>query len=110
VKFHWGKYKGFDIQDVPEEYLRSTVRWSEKNIQDCNAELDRRAAVEDAGKPWAERIVSVGYRELAKRFHPDLHEGTEAQMKAINNAAEFLREFVRQMPDPPTEEWPGPRE
>lgn len=100
MKLQWGKYKGSDIEDVPEEYLRSTIRWSEKNIQDCNAELERRAAIEDAERSMVDRVVSAGFRELAKRCHPDLHGGDGEEMKQLNAAVEMLRDMLRREVSP----------
>jgi curved DNA-binding protein CbpA len=39
--------------------------------------------------------VSAGFRELAKRHHPDLNGGDGETMKELNAAVEMLREMLR---------------
>ncbi|MFY9531246.1 MAG: J domain-containing protein [Candidatus Acidiferrales bacterium] len=91
----WGKYRGEDIRTIPAEYLEFILESAQETIRDCTAELERRALVEEASLSWAERIIQSGYRELARRHHPDIHGGDGEEMRAVNAAAEALRELLR---------------
>ena len=42
----FGKYAGWDLRDVPEDYLRLVIDSNGRVIADCEEELDLRAAVE----------------------------------------------------------------
>jgi hypothetical protein len=91
----FGKYKGEDIQNVPTEYLRFLVGSAQETITEVQAELSRRELVEQAALPWIRRVVEVGYRELAKKYHPDAAGGDHDDMAELNAAVERLRELVR---------------
>jgi len=43
---------------------------------------------------WTERIVSTGFRELAKKFHPDAG-GTDDEFDRLHKAYTDLREFAK---------------
>ena len=58
-----------------------------------SGELDRRAAIQNASESLVERIVSEGYRQLAKRAHPDAG-GTAEDMKALGQAREWLKDRI----------------
>jgi len=100
VTLPFGKYKGLDIQDVPVKYLSWLVTSSRDTIRMAATELERRGLKvpslrlkRDAS--WAEKIIDVGHRELAKRHHPDIPGGNTSDMQSINAAAEMLREKIR---------------
>jgi hypothetical protein len=44
-----------------------------------------------------DELISTGLKTLAKRFHPDLAGGDLARMQAINHAADWLRDRVREL-------------
>ena len=90
----WGKFKGRDLRDVDTDYLEFILESAERTVVEVGDELRRRREVELADLSWLQRIIEVGYRELAKRHHPDLG-GSDEDMKGINNAAEALRGMVR---------------
>lgn len=95
TRLKFGKYKGSDISTVPTQYLEFLVGSAEETIRECETELNRRAMVEQAELPWIRRVVEVGYRELAKKHHPDLEHGDSDDMRELNAAVEKLRELVR---------------
>jgi hypothetical protein len=95
TRLRFGKYKGSDISAVPTQYLEFLVSSAEETIAECEAELRRREAVEQAELPWIKRVVEVGYRELAKKCHPDVAGGDRDDMVELNAAVEKLRELVR---------------
>jgi hypothetical protein len=90
MRLGFGKYKDTDLRDVPEEYLQWLINSSLENVNNYQAELARREMVEEADASWTERIIKIGYRELAKRHHPD-GGGSDADMQQLNNAYENLK-------------------
>ena len=95
----WGKHKGQHIADIPADYLEWLIESSRATIAQLEAELDRRAMAEQASLPWAEKIVQAGFKELAKRVHPDVG-GNTATMTELNNAREALLELARRERQP----------
>lgn len=91
---HFGKYSGCDIRDVPTDYLEWVIENTQKTVDACKEELERRYLIEEADQSWTERVITAGYRELSKRHHPDAG-GDTADMQKLNAAVEFLREVVR---------------
>ena len=63
-------------------------------IEECKTELARRESAAEATFPWVQRVIEIGYRELARRHHPDLGGDVE-EMRELNRAVEALRELVR---------------
>lgn len=92
----FGKHKGQDIRTVPSEYLKFLVSSAQETIAECEAELGRREMIEAAELPWLRRVVEVGYRELARKCHPDVAGGDLEAMRKLNAAIEKLRELVGQ--------------
>src|SRR5262245_5732357 len=80
VRMPFGKYKGFDVEDLPRSYLE----WLWEHV-DLYEPL--RSEVEDALghdgprpcasslpvelKPVAQEIISTGYRLMSMKCHPD---------------------------------------
>jgi hypothetical protein len=94
VILRFGKYAHWPLGKVPGEYVSWLAESCEETARECRAELERRALQEDAEMPWIERLVKTGYRELAKRHHPDCGGGT-AEMREVNAAFEALQAFLR---------------
>lgn len=94
MKLDFGKYRGCDLRDIPGEYLEWLVETTRKTADAAEAEIDRRQRAEQADIGWCERLIVAGYRDLAKRHHPD-HGGDLKSMQEINAAVEVLREMVR---------------
>ena len=95
----FGRYRGQDISEVPDDYLE----WLERT-QTCD--LDQlRAAMEQRGLrthrpqprvvyqqplkpgPLIAEMIHAGYRTLAKKYHPDMGGNTQ-QMQQLNEAFE----------------------
>jgi hypothetical protein len=104
VKVPFGKFKGVELADVPDDYLR----WL-KSLGHLREPL--RSAVADeyefrfsSANPvetlpadvrvMVEEIVASGYRSLAQRHHPD-HGGATRAMQLLNDAVAWLRRMVR---------------
>lgn len=90
----FGKHKGSDIRDVPLEYLEWLADSNRETLEAIEEEIERRERLEEANMPWIERLIQAGYRELAKRHHPDVGGDTNS-MKEVNAAADKLRDMAR---------------
>lgn len=92
MRMPFGKFKGFDVDELPQDYLR----WLIENI-DLREPL--RSAVfwnhnqRKAESGWEclpdEATLKVVYRRLAQKWHPD-HGGSTEAMQALND---FLSEI-----------------
>ena len=82
-KLGFGKYADFDVRHVPEDYLRWLVKTSKESLATYETELARR-------EMDAEASVRVGFKELAKRNHPD-QGGSTVAMQELNAAYETLK-------------------
>jgi hypothetical protein len=102
VRLHFGKYKGYALEDVPFDYLA----WCDRELRDLDpwlrraiaAELERRTgAASNSGTDGSlanvEAVLGQWYRELSLRFHPD-RGGSHEAMKAINYARDRLLELL----------------
>src|SRR4051812_41299078 len=96
----WGKYKGCDLYDVPEEYLvwvldhcdrlEPTMRWA----------IGERLGLYKVGASpnvWA-RTLSEWYWRLIQKHNPH-NGGSPEAMKAVVDAYESLRELLGIKPD-----------
>lgn len=90
----FGKYKGRDVRDVPEDYLRWIIDHQQKTLNDYQAEIIRRQSLLDARLSWAERLVQAGYRSLALKYHPD-RGGDNESMQQVIAAQEKLKELIQ---------------
>ena len=93
----FGKYRGMPIEDVPTEYLEWMLDTNQRMIATIEQELDRRKLSEEAELSWIEKVIRSGYRELAKKHHPDVG-GSEDEMRQVVAAVEYLREISTQPP------------
>lgn len=106
MKMPFGKFRGVLVADLPDEYLA----WL-KGLDDLREPLRTVVEAEWGGRtaaraileadplpgdvrPWAEELVTAGYRQLAQRHHPD-RGGTGTAMQLVNGAAEWLRRQIR---------------
>jgi hypothetical protein len=85
----FGKYEGWSVRDVPEDYLQWLLSSSEDTATMCREEIARREAEEEATMGMMERIIKAGYRDLAKKYHPDAG-GDNEQMKELNASYDAL--------------------
>lgn len=90
----WGKYKGHDIESVPQDYLVYMEKWHKEGYHQVVGELRRRQQVEEAELPLVERIVAIGFRELSKSIHPD-KGGSQEEMQKLGASRDLLREAIR---------------
>lgn len=102
----FGKYRGVEIADLPDDYLswllslgddlRQPLRWA--IIAEWRSRQQPMGAVKALPPPvktMAEEMVKVGYRTLAHLHHPD-HGGNSEAMVTVNLAAEVLRDYLRE--------------
>lgn len=92
----FGKFAGMDIQDVPRDYLEWLIGTRRKDIDTYESEIARREMVETASLSLVEQIAQEGYRQLAKRAHPDTG-GSQAQFLALQGAFEQLKAILREV-------------
>ena len=90
----FGKYKGYDLQAIPDDYLEWLISTQEKTLTSYQEERKRRQDLQEAQLSYAERIVQVGFRTLAMQCHPD-HGGNNESMRQVIAAHERLKELLR---------------
>ena len=96
----FGKYYGLELREVPDDYLcwLSTIQLRDRLRSAVAKEIRRRHLVEErpvsAVVPiLVPKIISAGFRILAKKLHPD-HGGDGRKMVELNHAADWLRAQV----------------
>jgi len=100
----FGKYRGEEIQDLPDNYLYwlMTIDLHGGLKVAVERELDRREnpdgfvynpELSDELHPFVESIIESGYRSLAMNHHPDCGGNTE-DMQLLNRARQWLRYHV----------------
>lgn len=82
----FGKYKGWQLSEVPEDYLEWLISQQQKTIDEYQAEVDRR----HSDLSWEQKIVQAGYHALSLKHHPD-RGGNTSDMKNLNAAHESLK-------------------
>lgn len=93
MKLNFGKYAGWDITAVPDDYIEYMISSNEKSLKMFKDEQERRIAVTDAKLPMMARIIQAGYRVMANQNHPD-KGGSTATMQEINAANEKLKVLI----------------
>lgn len=93
VRLSFGKYNDCDIRTVPEPYLHWLVSSCDDTMKKAQDELVRRRTAEEASLSMIQQVIRSGYRELSKKFHPDVG-GNERDMKKLNAAKEKLDELL----------------
>jgi hypothetical protein len=109
----WGKYIGRPLSEIDSGYLCWVLEHAEQPaswlLNAIREELQRRFGQSSterasAAASWrtpcpdpvlAANIVSTGFRELAKRHHPDVGGNTRT-MQQLNATAEWLKSVVPQ--------------
>jgi hypothetical protein len=96
----FGKFKGWLLEDLPDWYIPwilANIDLREPLRSGIEREYQRREAAEEQTDvvpaeliKMAEQIVSVGYRSLALKCHPDAG-GDHRTMAGLNAAVAFLR-------------------
>lgn len=90
MKLEFGKYRGLELSDVPEEYLLWLAESRERDAKLYRAEIERRTLALEANDDYVTRIIKTGYRELAKRLHPDVG-GSADEFRELQTAFEKLK-------------------
>jgi DnaJ-class molecular chaperone len=93
VILKFGKYHGWDVADVPDDYVDYMVQAKRKDVQFWEDEQRRRELMREAEMPMIEKMIKVGYRTLAQQYHPD-HGGDEETMRQLNAAMAQLSELI----------------
>src|SRR5215471_6511940 len=95
----FGKYRGFHVSspEIPTEYLEWLLSAQETLIAQLKDELSRRERAAEENQSWAARIVQAGFRELAKRHHPD-QGGKSEDMRDLIAANEQLKASLERKP------------
>lgn len=101
MRIPFGKYRGRELSDVPENYLCWIIDNFERESwrQVAANELRRRAL--RASEPPPSRalgvidgitreLIEAGFKVLAKKFHPDCG-GSKEKMQQLNATMERLR-------------------
>jgi hypothetical protein len=97
----FGRHRGRPLTDLPLDYLSWLVGIAREPLCSAvHAEIERRerGALDGPAVPVglrnaAVQIVSHGYRECARRAHPDAGGDTES-MQAFNAARDALRALL----------------
>jgi hypothetical protein len=90
---NFGKYKDWDLADVPDDYVDYMVQQKRKDLQLWEEEQRRRELMREAELPMIEKVIKVGYRTLAQQYHPD-HGGDEETMRQLNAAMAQLSDLM----------------
>jgi len=95
MKMPFGKYKGEDIEDIPEEYLYWLL--TEVELQEPLRTAVYRVyyginPTEDLKEP-IKQVIAFAYRKITKKWHPDVGVSNEA-MQAINDFYGEIKEEI----------------
>lgn len=106
MKMPFGKHQGRYVSEIPLQYLEWIASREIKLAalrRAIDAEIQRRgyrhtpAPIRDRlsqdATPLAAEIITLGYRELSKRHHPD-KGGRTRTMQLLNEATEYLRHQI----------------
>lgn len=91
----FGKYRGYQITEVPEDYLRYLQRTSRETLEAATEELARRDLEKYANLSVTQQIVEAGFKALAMKCHPDTG-GKHEDMVKLNASVEKLRRIVKE--------------
>jgi Putative quorum-sensing-regulated virulence factor len=101
----FGKYRGVELEDLPNDYLEwlGEQGWLREPLASAvEAELDARGGeppptrtqdIPADMKVIARDIIRHGYRALAKHYHPD-HGGSHQDMVKLTHARDWLQERI----------------
>jgi hypothetical protein len=104
MKMPWGKHRGMDLADVPEDYLRWALEHAEVMGPVLREAIRQRLGLPTESASNNQIVATVRdclkviYRELSLRYHPD-RGGSHAAMIAVNHMHERLQEELsRRLP------------
>lgn len=105
MKMPFGRFKGVELADLPDEYLawlRGLDDLREPLRSFIEAEWATRTAVPTSVEPldpdvhaMVEELITAGFRAVAQRHHPDHAGGETKTMQLVNAAAGWLRRQAR---------------
>lgn len=78
----FGKYKGLDYSEVPEDYLEYLIRTSRDQMVTCQTELMRRKSKVESSFMY--KIVQLGADALLRQVPPDQHARVNMALDALN--------------------------
>lgn len=111
MTIEFGKYRGYDIREVPVDYLYWLQSRNQQTLDAVNKEIERREAIEDASDDVAVQIIRSGYRQLVKEAHPDTGGDpvrAAQQIEDLQNARIALEEAIKILRHPVPEPEPQP--
>jgi len=99
----WGKHKGQELRDIPQDYLLWVLRKADKCDPYLKRAIEQRLGFVDPPPPppptqtttngvTVEQIIRAWHRAMTKKYHPD-RGGTHEQMLVVNEGAELLRKL-----------------
>lgn len=103
----FGRYRGVPIADLPHDYLLWLTTISLRPPLRAAVERELRAREQRArhhhhdarrcpSPDLVEELIGVGFRALARRYHPDAG-GTHEQMISLTAAVDWLRARTREL-------------
>lgn len=92
----YGKYAGQALRDVPRDYVEFMLTKSRRDAVLWAEELESRDLLEESSQGVTEKIVTEGFRQLAKKMHPD-QGGSPEQFRSLQAAREQLVEMIKRL-------------
>jgi hypothetical protein len=98
MRMPWGRYRYWDLEQVPDSYLLWVLDCCEKVSPTLREAICRRlgvrqGAAREAPIPDWDEVLRTWYRQLVLDFHPD-RGGSTAAVQAVNEAYHRLRKMV----------------
>jgi len=99
MKMPFGKFKGYDLADLPDNYL--DWLWFEIELREpLKSAIHREyltrengfSVTKTSGTLDADKVKKI-YRSLARQYHPDIIGGTGDIMKGINLFYEEIKQI-----------------
>lgn len=109
MRMPFGKYRGWELEALPDEYLEWLMSIDLRNHlasgvereyerRFVNSQRDNEAIRKVIPEPevldLAFRIISIGYKRLATQMHPDAG-GEHGEMVLLNAANDYLHKYLR---------------
>lgn len=107
MRLRFGKHKGKELANVPDDYLYWLLSVSRELIVQLEHELDEPHEAHSNGNghhysappnfpPLTKQLIEVGFKTLAKKYHADLNGGRpDERMTELNLAMEQLRKVFK---------------
>lgn len=102
MKMPFGKYRGVNLEEIPQDYLLWTyenINFRSKTLK-CEIEsILNISSHEDDSKGKEDSIsaaeIETWLSRMARRYHPD-RGGTNEQMQAVMEGYHLLKEILKQ--------------